>query len=99
MERIESKKIRIVHGHGEGILKEVTQEYLKHDKRVLEYKLNNLTKDINKINSKIQTCKRIITKAEKGEKEAILIKNRVAENQLNNELEGLKNKDKKRTWF
>lgn len=40
MERIESKKIRIVHGHGEGILKEATHEYLKHDKRVLEYKLN-----------------------------------------------------------
>ena len=40
MERIENKKIRIVHGHGEGILKEETHEYLKHDKRVLEYKLN-----------------------------------------------------------
>ena len=66
------------------------------DRSFLEYKLNNLTKDINKINSKIQICKRIITKAEKGEKEAILIKNRVAENQLNNELEGSKNKDKKR---
>ena len=75
------------------IYKKTTNET---DRSFLEYKLNNLTKDINKINSKIQTCKRIITKAEKGEKEAILIKNRVAENQLNNELEGLKNKDKKR---
>ena len=57
---------------------------------------SNLSAVQDKINSKIQTCKRIITKAEKGEKEAILIKNRVAENQLNNELEGSKNKDKKR---
>ena len=62
------------------IYKKTTNET---DRSFLEYKLNNLTKDI-------------ITKAEKGEKEAILIKNRVAENQLNNELEGLKNKDKKR---
>lgn len=60
----------------------------------LEYKLNNLTKDIDKINSKIQTCKRIITKSEKGEIEDILIKNRVTENQLNNELENSKNKNK-----
>ncbi|MCI7083725.1 MAG: Smr/MutS family protein [Tenericutes bacterium] len=38
--RIDCKKIRIVHGHGEGILKAATHEYLKSDKRVLEYKLN-----------------------------------------------------------
>ena len=50
---------------------------------------------IDKINSKIQICKRIITKAEKGEKEAILIKNRVAENQQNNELENSKSKDRR----
>lgn len=68
----------------------------KTDRSFLEYKLNSLTKDIDKINSKIQTCKRIITKAEKGEKEAILIKNRVAENQLNNELENSKSKDRKK---
>ena len=66
------------------------------DRSFLEYKLNNLTKDIDKINSKIQTCKRIIATAEKGEKEAVLIKNRVAENQLNNELENSKSKDRKR---
>ena len=68
------------------------------DRSFLEYKLNNLTKDINKINSKIQTCKRIITKAEKGEKEAILINNRALENKQNNEQENSinKNKDKKR---
>lgn len=66
------------------------------DRSFLEYKLNNLTKDIDKINSKIQTCKRIITKSEKGEKEDILIKNRVAENQLNNGRESPKNIDKKK---
>ena len=37
MERIESKKIRIVHGHGEGILKEATHEYLKHVYLKMEY--------------------------------------------------------------
>jgi len=38
--KIEAKKIIIVHGHGEGILKNATLEYLKTDKRVLEYKLD-----------------------------------------------------------
>ncbi len=66
------------------------------DKTIIQAKIDILTEDINKINSKIQTCKRIITKAEKGEKEAILIKNRVSENQLNNEQENIKNKDRKR---
>lgn len=51
------------------------------DKTIIQTKIDILTEDINKINSKIQTCKRIITNAEKGEKETILIKNRVDENQ------------------
>ncbi len=38
--RIESKKLVIVHGKGEGILKKSTHDYLKKDKRVLEYKIN-----------------------------------------------------------
>lgn len=38
------------------------------DKSFLEYELNNITNDINKINAKIQTCKRIIATAEKGRK-------------------------------
>jgi DNA mismatch repair protein MutS2 len=38
--RIGSKKISIVHGKGTGILKKTTHEYLKKDKRVLNYKLN-----------------------------------------------------------
>ena len=51
------------------------------DKTIIQAKIDIITEDINKINSKIQTCKRIITNAEKGEKETILIKNRVDENQ------------------
>ena len=38
--RIESKRLVIVHGKGEGILKKSTHDYLKKDKRVLEYKIN-----------------------------------------------------------
>ena len=66
------------------------------DKIILQAKIVVITEDINTINSKIQTCRRIITKAEKGEKETALIKNRVIENQLKNEQENSKNKDKKR---
>lgn len=68
------------------------------DKTIIQTKIDIITEDIDKINSKIQTCKRIITNTEKGEKETILIKNRVSENQANNEQENSinKNKDKKR---
>jgi DNA mismatch repair protein MutS2 len=38
--KINSKKITIVHGKGEGILKKATHDYLKKDRRVLEYKIN-----------------------------------------------------------
>lgn len=65
------------------------------DKTIIQAKIDILTEDINKINSKIQTCKRIISKAEKGEKETILIKNRALENQQNNELENSKSKDRR----
>ena len=56
--------------------------------------MDTITEDINKINSKIQTCKRIITKAEKGEKETALINNRTLENQQNNVRENAKTKNK-----
>ena len=39
--RIDNKRIVIVHGKGSGILRNATFEYLKHDKRVIEYKTNN----------------------------------------------------------
>lgn len=38
--RIGKKEIIIIHGKGSGILKKSTHDYLKKDKRVLEYKLN-----------------------------------------------------------
>ena len=39
--RIQEKKIIIIHGKGSGILKNAVHEYLKHDKRVNEFKTNN----------------------------------------------------------
>lgn len=39
--RVGHKRIVVVHGKGEGILKKATHEYLKRDKRVLDYRLNN----------------------------------------------------------
>ena len=39
--RIDAKKIVVVHGKGEGILKNELHNYLKHDRRVLDYKTNN----------------------------------------------------------
>ena len=62
------------------------------DKCILKAKINILTEDIDRINTKIQTCKRIIFKAGKGEKEDKLIQKRLEENQLKNEKENNKNK-------
>ena len=39
--RIDKKNIVIIHGKGSGILKTATHEYLKHDRRVKEFKTNN----------------------------------------------------------
>ena len=39
--RVDNKKIVIVHGKGSGVLKTSVHEYLKSDKRVIEYKTNN----------------------------------------------------------
>ena len=66
----------------------------KADKTIIQAKIDIITEDINKINSKIQTCKRIITTAEKGEKETVLINDRALENQQNNEQENTKTKNK-----
>ena len=38
--KIGTKKLIVVHGKGEGILRQATHEYLKSHRRVLEYKLN-----------------------------------------------------------
>ena len=37
---IKSETVRIIHGVGEGILRKAIHEYLKHEKKVLEYKTN-----------------------------------------------------------
>lgn len=39
--RIDNKKIIVVHGKGTGILKKAVHDYLKNDRRVLEFKTNN----------------------------------------------------------
>lgn len=39
--RIDNKKIIVVHGKGTGILKKAVHDYLKTDRRVLEFKTNN----------------------------------------------------------
>ena len=39
--RMKEHKIVIIHGKGSGVLKMATHEYLKTDKRVLDYKTNN----------------------------------------------------------
>ena len=40
-ERLEEKKLVIIHGKGSGIVKESTHEYLKTDRRVKDFKTNN----------------------------------------------------------
>lgn len=66
------------------------------DKTILKARINILNEDINRLNSKIQTCRRIISKAEKGEKEDWLIQKRFQDNRERSEKENIKNKDKKR---
>ena len=39
--KLDNKKIVVIHGKGSGILKSSIHEYLKYDKRVLDYKINN----------------------------------------------------------
>ena len=84
-------------------LKAQKEEYMKlynktknsADKTILEAKINNLNKDITRLNSKIQTCRRIITKTEKGEKEDFLIQKRFKDNKEKAEKEIVKNMNKK----
>ena len=66
------------------------------DKKILEARINHLNEDIDRLNFKIQTCRRIITKAEKGEKEDWLIQKRFEDNKERSEKEISKNKDKKK---
>lgn len=85
-------------------LKAQKEEYMKlynktknsADKTILEAKINILSQDIDRLNSKIQTCRRIITKTEKGEKEDFLIQKRFKDNKERAEKEIVKNKELKR---
>ena len=85
-------------------LKAQKEEYMKlynktkksADKTILEAKINILSQDIDRLNSKIQTCRRIITKTEKGEKEDFLIQKRFKDNKERAEKEIVKNKKKLR---
>ena len=65
------------------------------DKCILKEKLDSLTKEINNLNSKIQTCRRIIKKSEKGEKKDLIIQERIQDNKEKSEKETDKNKDRK----
>ena len=84
-------------------LKAQKEEYMKlynktkksADKTILEAKINILSQDIDRLNSKIQTCRRIITKTEKGEKEDFLIQKRFKDNKEKAEKEIVKNMNKK----
>lgn len=66
------------------------------DKTILKARINILNEEIEKTNKKIQTCRRLISKAEKGEKEDWLIQKRFQDNRERSEKENIKNKDKKR---
>lgn len=85
-------------------LKAKKEEYMKSynqtkndaDKTILKAKISHLNEDIERINKKLQTCRRIINKAEKGAKEEKLIQKRTKINRKKAEKEIAKNKDKKR---
>lgn len=85
-------------------LKAQKEEYMKlynhtpnsGDKTILKAKINHLNEDIERINKKLQTCRRIISKAEKGAKEEKLIQKRTEENREQAEKDIAKKKDRKR---
>ncbi len=68
----------------ENLWKEYNKADSKSQKDDIQEKIKFLTEDINKINSRLQTCRRIINTAEKGEKEDSLIQKRIENNQLEN---------------
>lgn len=85
-------------------LKAKKEEYMKlynqanntTDKTILKAKISYLNEDIERINKKLQTCRRIISKIERGEKEEKLIKKRIEVNREKAEKDIAKKKDKKR---
>ncbi len=85
-------------------LKAQKEEYMKlynhtqnsADKAILKAKINPLNEDIERINKKLQTCRRIISKAEKGASEESLIQKRAEVNREKAKKEIAKKKDKRR---
>lgn len=81
------------------ILKEKKEENMKlysstkneADKTILKARISNLSEDIAHLNSKMQTCRRIVFSYEKGEKEESLIQERFEINKEKSELEIKKN--------
>lgn len=53
--KLKNYEIIIIHGKGEGILKEEVHSFLKNDKRVLEYKTDNFNDGITIIKLKGET--------------------------------------------
>ena len=66
------------------------------DKTILKARINILNEDIERLNKKIQTCKRIINKAEEGEKEDWIIQKKSQHNKERSVKENAKNKDRKK---
>lgn len=85
-------------------LKAKKEEYMKlynqynntTDKTILKAKISHMNEDIERINKKLQTCRRIINKVERGEKEEKLIQKRAEVNREKAEKDIAKKKDKKR---
>lgn len=80
----------------EKLWREFNKTINESQKNIIKGKIAIITNNINDINKEIQTCKRIINNSEKSEREDKLIKKRVKENQVKNEKELTKNKDKNR---
>ena len=51
--KLKCYNIVLVHGKGTGVLKENIHEYLKHDKRVEEFKLDNINNGITIVKLKM----------------------------------------------
>lgn len=85
-------------------LKAKKEDYIKlynqtknnSDKTILKAKINHLNEDIERINKKLQICRRIINNAERGAREEKLIEKRTEENREKAEKEVTKNKNKRK---
>lgn len=83
-------------------LKAKKEEYIKlynhtqnnANKTILKAKISHLNADIERINIKLQTCRRIISKTEKGSKEEKLIQKRIEENKEKSKKDISKKKDR-----